>query len=428
MYIFTNSELQLSDYQGQGSTPTIEHDEENIHNFNDHIAGKKVYSRKIGSLVIAGIIAANTAMALPEIIDSKTTPLITNIAYSDISTATNEVLHMNPGSNEINADRFLSRFRLNNDLFKNSDLGWYASVWPSSMALEALFNTSLLKDSNNYLLDFKSSLAAISSSYWSNSIASQSGYDQGLKEFHSRSDPPLVDDNLWMGLINMGAYKKTHDANDLARAKSIFNLAASQWDVKNGGVYWMVQLESAANHIRAAVSNASVVKLGVELYLNSHKKYYLKESEKIFNWINNDLLDPSTGLYNDHISQLGYVDPIKYTYVQGIMLGAMMSLNQVDRVKYPISNAVDLAKKSIKYFSEHRSYGNPAFDAIWSQNLLQLASYYNNDDFLLSAKQSLKLALKASPKSPRGLLDAAGDVDLQSLSKLKPNNYKNIIY
>ncbi len=398
---------------------------DNVYGNNSEVV-RKISLHKLRNAIFAGAVVTS-AVLVPASVFNKDIPLTAEIAKSDVYTAVSELWQMHPGSNEINSERFLARFRLNNGLFKNSDLGWYTSIWPSSVALQALYTTSLLKKNNNYYVDFEKSLKALSQNYWSNSIANQSGYDQGLKVFHSHSDPPLVDDNLWMGLINMGVYNKTHNINDLIRAKKIFDLATSQWDKKNGGVYWMVQLESADNHIRAAVSNASLISLGVELYLDTHKVHYLKESEKIFDWINSVLLDPSIGLYNDHITSSGYVDPVRYTYVQGIMIGAMVSLNRVNPIQYPLSNAIQLANNAMSYFQEHQIYGNPAFDAIWSQNLLRLASYYNNSSFIKRAKQSVSLALKASPKSPRGLLDASGDVVLQDLNKLPVSEYKKIL-
>jgi len=422
---FNNSRMQveiLGDASNYNQRPIIV----NNVGINNNEAVKKISLLKLRKAIFAGAIVTSAAL-VPSSIFNQDIPLTTEIAKSDLYTTVSELWQMHPGSNEINSERFLARFRLDNGLFKNSDLGWYTSIWPSSVALEALYTTSLLKGNNNYYVDFEKSLKALSENYWSNSIANQSGYDQGLKVFHSHSDPPLVDDNLWMGLINLGVYNKTHNTNDLTRAKKIFDLATSQWDKKNGGVYWMVQLESADNHIRAAVSNASVISLGVGLYLDTHKIHYLQESEKIFDWINSVLLDPSIGLYNDHITSSGYVDPVRYTYVQGIMIGAMVSLNQVDPKQYPLSNAIQLADNAMSYFKKNRTYGNPAFDAIWSQNLLRLASYYNNSSFTKRAKQSVDLALKASPKSPRGLLDASGDVVLQDLNKIPISQYKNIL-
>jgi len=402
------------------------------HEFNsqENNSSKTKLYRRLGGAVLAGIsiIGAGSSSMLANYTDVRAgdVSLVAEIAYSDACSAVNEVIDSQSGSNGVNARNFLSRFRLANGLMKNSDLGWYASVWPSSIGLEAMYDTALLENKKNYYLDFSGSLKSINENYWSNSIFGQSGYDQGIAAFHSKSNPPLVDDNLWMGLIDMGAFSKTHNVNDLNRAKSIFKLAISQWDQKRGGVYWMVQLESANNHIRAAVSNASVVSLGVELYLESHNPYYLRESVRIFNWINKVLLDPSDGLYNDHVTSFGYVDPIKYTYVQGIMIGAMVSLNQVKPLEYPLSEAISLAQRSMIYFKNNRSYGDPAFDAIWAQNLLRLAYAYNEPNFTKSAKSSIDLALQASPKNPRSLLYAAGDVELQDLSQLPFNKYKSL--
>lgn len=381
---------------------------------------------KIGSIALASAAVLGLLAYSTNDLEHRDVALVAEVVVSDVNTAVNEIIGAHPGSNNININNFISRFRLNNGLFKNSDLGWYASVWPSSMALEALYTTALLDNKQTYYADFNNSFKAINQNYWNNVVADHSGYDQGIAAFHSSNNPPLIDDNLWMGLINMGAYNKTKNPQDIQRAKSIFNLATSQWDHKKGGVYWMVQLESADNHIRAVVSNASLVSLGVELYLDSHQIYYLHKSEQIYNWLNKVLLDPVNGLYNDHITKFGYVDPIKYTYVQGIMIGAMLSLNKVNPTQYPLNKPIELAEKAMKYFAWHKSYGDPAFDAIWSQNLLRLASQYNDPSFTKKAKRSVAMAIQASPKSPRGLLYAAGDLELQDLSHLPFAKYSRL--
>jgi len=397
---------------------------------NDNLANQPISKNKlmhkIGGITLASVAALGLLVSSPIDPEYHDVSLVTELVLSDVKTAANEIIEAHPGSNNINSNNFISRFRLNNGLFKNSDLGWYASVWPSSMALEALYTTALLDNKQTYYADFNNSFKAINQNYWNNVVAGHSGYDQGIAAFHSAADPPLIDDNLWMGLVNMGAYQKTKDPQDLQRAESIFNLATSQWDRRKGGVFWMVQLENADNHIRAVVSNASVVSLGVELYFNNHQQYYLDKSEKIYHWLNKVLLDPVDGLYNDHITDFGYIDPIKYTYVQGIMIGAMLSLNQVNPTHYPLAKPIALAEKAMNYFVQNKSYGDPAFDAIWSQNLLRLASKYNDPSFTKKAKQSVAMAIQASPKSPRGLLYAAGDLELQNLSHLPFDKYSRL--
>ena len=108
------------------------------------------------------------------------------------------------------------------------------------------------------------------------------------------------------------------------------------------------------------------------------------------------------------------------------MIGAMLSLNKVNPTQYPLNKPIELAEKAMKYFAWHKSYGDPAFDAIWSQNLLRLASQYNDPSFTKKAKQSVAMAIQASPKSPRGLLYAAGDLELQDLSHLPFAKYSRL--
>ena len=362
----------------------------------------------------------------PGTINQQNAALIGQIAISDLKTEAQNLWQSNTAANSSQPEGLVNNFRLSNGLFKSSDVGWYASIWPSSRALDALYSASLLPGQKSLYQDYKNSLNAIDNNYWAKTINGISGYDQGLKPFHDQANPPLVDDNLWMGLINMRSYNLTRNPNELYRAQDIFKLAVSQWDNSAGGIYWEVQLKSAQDHARAVVSNATAVRLGVELYQKTGDQYYLDQSERIYNWLNKTLLDPKNGLYNDHISISNNIGITKYTYVQGIMIGAMSALNQIDPQKYPLSNAVALADRSMQYFKTHNTYGNSAFDAIWGQNILWLASIYNQPEFTNQAQKSIKDAIKNEPKNPKGLLYASGNVELRALKDLPLKSYRKL--
>jgi hypothetical protein len=318
--------------------------------------------------------------------------------------------------------RLESNFGVGNHVFKSDELGLYASAWPSFHALDALYVASLLPGGGRCYRDFQQNLAAIDSTYWDKYLTGfPPGYDQGPRALHIDSDLPRVDDSLWLALTLMRAYARTGNPALLGRAEDVFALARRNWDSRAGGVYWEVHAPGASDESRVVVSNAPAVILGVQLYLRTRNLMYLRWSEKIFHWLHGHLLDPATGLYNDHVDASTHpvtVDTAKFTYNQGVMVGAMVALSEVDPARYPLGNAVDLAGKAMAYFGEHHSYGQPGFDVIWAENVLELASRYSNAAFTSQARHSVELAIRAAPANPGDLLDMSSELTLDELTRL----------
>ncbi len=323
-----------------------------------------------------------------------------------------------------------STFGLGDHLFKNSQFGFYASVWPSYQALTALYVTSLVAGKSACATDFGESLQAINDNYWGNAKSGVLGaYDQGPSALHFTSDLPRVDDSLWMGLAVMQQYSRTRDPALLERAEKVFTLAQENWARGIGGVYW--EATGATNHARTVVSNAPAAVLGVELFRQTGNVSYLRWSEMIVSWLDAELRDPATGLFDDNVDDYDgrtSLDTTKYTYTQGMMVGAMAALSTVDPTKYPISDAIDLAERSMAYFDTHRSYGQPGFDLIWAENILWTASLYKNTAFTTAARNAVVRSLAAEPISRGDLLTASSETALRALTKLPPDQYGKLLY
>lgn len=309
----------------------------------------------------------------------------------------------------------------NNGLYKGSQLGWYASVWPQSREIDTLKLMSLVPGHSNISNSYQQALSAANNHYWDGA-----DYDPGLRAFHNSATPPLIDDNLWMGLINAREFKESKDPAALQKAETIFRLAVSQWDQRQGGIYWQDQLATANDHSRAIVSNAPAVMLGVELYQKTGRQYYLDWAEKIFGWTQNTLFDKSSGLYNDHINADGSIDTTKWTYVQGVMAGAMAALSQVRPEQYPLQNAVNLVKQAMNYYDTYDAYDEPEFAEICFENFIAVAGMYQNPEFTQRVYGELAKAAAHTPKSPKILIEAAGKAGLIALQKIPLKEWNDI--
>jgi Glycosyl hydrolase family 76 len=353
--------------------------------------------------------------------------LLTELAASDAGAAVGEIPPFRLEFAGQPCAALESEFGTGNHLFKNSRWGWYASLWPSYQALEALSETALVSGGASCRTQFEDDVAAIDANYWDESLSSSvPAFDQGPNAFHVASDRPRVDDSLWMALAIMNDYSLTHDRVLLERAEGVFRLALSNWDPRRGGIYWEDHTEGTTNTYKSVVSNAPAVLLGAELFVQTGERSYLTRSEAIFRWLEANLRDRRTGLYDDGVAddrRGATVNSVKLTYNQGIVLGALSGLAEVDPSNFSPSDAVRFGIESMTYFAEHRSYGNPGFDAIWAENLLATSGLVDDPSFSRAARASVDAAVRAEPKGPSDLLDTASELALERLAALATGEY-----
>jgi hypothetical protein len=383
-----------------------------------------------GLLVLLVVVLVVGVLSVPGVPGHAQAALSTDLLASDGSVAATRVDPFTADPRSDTCAGLEADFGVGNHLFKNSDFGLYASVWPTYAALDELYVGSLRPDDDGCAADFSSSVAAIDANYWDHPRADlPAAFDQGPRPFHIDSDLPRVDDSLWMGLAIMADESGSPTPGLLERAEAVFDLAVANWDRADGGVYW--EESGAGGRERAVVSNAPAVVLGVELYRRTGQDRYLRWSEQDMTWLQKHLLDPTDGLYDDHVDGAGdhqTVDPTTYTYTQGIVVGALAALSAVDPSTYPLRSAVALADRSMTYFAAHRSYGNPGFDVVWAENVLGLAARYRQPAFTARAVRSVRSAVAAEPARPGDLLDTASEATLTALVRLPPADGADLWY
>lgn len=365
---------------------------------------------------LLAVVAVAALEAVPGVPGHAPAALSADLAVSDATSAAAGVdpfSHSGPASS---CAGLVARFGVGNHLFKNSAVGFYASVWPSYLALSAMRLDSNRQPSCRP--DLQQSLAAIDRDYWDRSVAGlPAAYDQGPRAFHIASNLPRVDDSLWMGLVLMQQYAAHRAPALLHRAEAVFAYATANWDRRGGGIYW--EATGSGNPERSVVSNAPAAVLGLELFEQVHRPSYLAWSERIADWLTGALRDRRTGLYDDHVGEPGRptrVDAATYTYTQGIMTGLLALLSQVDPGRYRFGAAVALARRAMGYFSAHHTYGQPAFDVIWAESVLWLADRYRSPGFTRQAQASVARARAAAPSGAGDLLTAASRLALSRLA------------
>lgn len=208
-----------------------------------------------------------------------------------------------------------------------------------------------------------------------------------------QSDPPgytpkmgasgfkWYDDNDWVALDLVAAYKLIGDGSLLKRANQIFQLeeigaSKTQKFSKPGGVLWT---QIPWNHYRSTVSTAGAAQLALVLYLINHQSHYLHFAEKMVAWVNANLRF-ADGLYGDGIEPDGWVWWVHFSYNDGLMLGDNTLLYMATGKRAYLTEAERIAKEAIDYYgSDNRYWNNPqahqvSFNGVLFQNLMRLDS------------------------------------------------------
>jgi hypothetical protein len=217
--------------------------------------------------------------------------------------------------------------------------------------------------------------------------ATEQYFDAGLEvpAYASYVLPPLghesdryYDDNVWLGLELLRAYRLTGHLPALERAGQVFDYLVSGWATDPlqphaGGVYWK---DTPDNRDRNTVSTAPAAKLGLRLAElerdPARKAYYLEWSLRMYEWVAANMQD-ADGLYWDHIRADGSFDTALFPYNQGAMIGASVLLHRATGDEAYLDRAERTASAALARWPTEQLLGQDiAFNALFFRNLLLL--------------------------------------------------------
>ncbi len=177
------------------------------------------------------------------------------------------------------------------------------------------------------------------------------------------------DDNAWVGLDLVSAWRLTHRAVYLQRAEAVLRYERTGWDSAAGGIYW-----NDKRLTRNAPSNAPVAELATRLYLATHSASDLRFAERIYSWEKKTLVLPS-GFVADNVNAAGMLQGGSWTYNQGTFIGAGVLLYRATgRASYLAD-----ARKTAQYVLHAMVQPNGAFvpqaefNGVLADNLVALA-------------------------------------------------------
>jgi hypothetical protein len=128
--------------------------------------------------------------------------------------------------------------------------------------------------------------------YWNPNLKPVPGYSPQVGQ-QSSSQPTWYDDNAWIGIAFLDAYRATGNHTYVTDAEHAFAfIAAGGWDAKQGGgMWWSTEHQWLSGEALAAASD-----LAARLYQTTNQAEYLTHAETYIGWANKNLLTPQ-GVY-----------------------------------------------------------------------------------------------------------------------------------
>lgn len=300
----------------------------------------------------------------------------------------------------------------------------FAELWPYSGVISAVNALNKLPDGERYRDDLVRVLDGLEQYF--DGQASIPGYDSYVREFGGGQK--YYDDNEWLGLDFIEAYRTLGDPAYLEKAKVTFDFAISGWSEDlNGGIYWREGDQSSKN----TCSNGPAAVLALKLYQETAEEEYLDWAIRILAWLKR--LQAPSGVYWDNIAANGMIDFRTYTYNAGTVIHANALLYQITGEQAYLDEARAVADASMAHFwreipgADWRSYpATPWFNAVLLKGYLALyeADPQHDGRYIQSFSGNLDYAWEHA-RGPRGFFnpDWAGKPSVARGSNGKEGHY-----
>jgi Glycosyl hydrolase family 76 len=310
----------------------------------------------------------------------------------------------------------------------------YANAWPYGQTVAATISLAELSGlRGKYRKDVRARLRGLEK-YADREAPPPADYLSKVAPPHGPGGDRYNDDNEWFGIELVRAHHVTRMPT-LNKARRVFDKIDSTWDTRTnvrcpGGIPQAPRV----NGDRNTVSNAPAAELGVQLFFRTHDPRYLQSARRMYDWVRGCLLTPE-GLYADHVDRRDRIDPTKWTYNQGSMIGAGVMLYQATHDRAYLEQAKSTAQTALRYYGPVRLKHQPLyFHAIYIRNLLLLGAAtgdgrYRNFAERLAAhqwnrKRNRHTGLFSGHARGQGqLLDQAAMVQIYALLGLRPRAY-----
>lgn len=238
--------------------------------------------------------------------------------------------------------------------------GDVATVWGMVHVFDATSALAIANPSRKWRLKVRR-FAAVAERYWSRNVHPHGAYTAQLAGPHGDGENfAFYDDNGWLGLAFVDAYRATRNERYLHDAdRALRFIDEDGWD-GDRGVLWN-QWDSDTS----LASFASATALAAELYHYTDRSRYRRIARRYIAW--GDRHARRHGLY-------ATAEHPAVSYVEGAMIGAHLALCR-EGTKSSCSAAEQLARSSYRRWGRKRRYNAPQFDTVLFRYLLRLGDY-----------------------------------------------------
>jgi predicted alpha-1,6-mannanase (GH76 family) len=205
------------------------------------------------------------------------------------------------------------------------------NYWWQAHGLDALVDASLRVGDNRYF----------------DLIAS---FYDGINVVNNGFINDFYDDMSWMAIALIRSFNLTGEEKYLMTAKLLWEDIITGWNENNGGgIAWNKSMLNYKN----TPSNATAAILSFRLYQITKEDKYLSMGEKIILWLENTLVDSTSGLVWDGIGRNGgnEIDfSWLFTYNQGIYIGACIEYYIIVQDEIWLKRALKTADNALYTF------------------------------------------------------------------------------
>ncbi len=134
------------------------------------------------------------------------------------------------------------------------------------------------------------------------------------------------DDECWMTLALTRAYDLTGEGKYLEQAQAVYADVMTAWDTtccgsRSGGLWW-----DKAHTQKATAANGGAALAGARLFQRTGNAIYLNFAQQAYGFWFTNMVDSTTSQVCDHINSDGTKVWWRFTYNEGLMIGASLEL------------------------------------------------------------------------------------------------------
>jgi predicted alpha-1,6-mannanase (GH76 family) len=170
------------------------------------------------------------------------------------------------------------------------------------------------------------------------------------------------DDECWMAATLIRAFDLTGKAKYLNQATALYGDIMGGWDTSccggaPGGLWW-----DKSHTQKATAANAGAVLVGARLYLRTGNTLYLNFAQQVYSYWYSRMVNQSTFQVCDHLNPDGTQVWWRFTYNEGLMVGASVAMNQATGDSSYLTKAHNIAGFMLNNEVTGTPYGSVLYD------------------------------------------------------------------